>query len=246
MDAKLVSVEFKEYASRQLRPALGPGPSPKASGVTKQSIIKWESPPGELENLRRVFETIDKDQDGKISVPELHAQFVKLKHAVKRSEVQDMLWQVDEDCDAMLSWDEFQRMFYRSRKDKSGLEPKDLYILAEFMMNDSDGSGFVSVDEYFQAEFMRFGKKVYENPEASELFNAQDIDKDRQLSFTEFCRLKKRALEPAKVDLGNSPRKGAEASKGSSFGAGRSSLGGGSPLASSRSPRGGGGRIGYR
>ena len=42
----------------------------------------------------------------------------KLKYKAKRNEIEDMIWEVDEDCDKAVSWDEFQLMFHRCRIDK--------------------------------------------------------------------------------------------------------------------------------
>jgi hypothetical protein len=38
---------------------------------------------------------------------------------------------VDEDCDGMLSWDEFKGMFFCVRNDKTGWEPRRLFNLVE-------------------------------------------------------------------------------------------------------------------
>lgn len=40
----------------------------------------------------------------------------------------------------------------------SGYEPRRLFNIVEFMMNDRDGSGSVSVEEAMQILYLRFGK----------------------------------------------------------------------------------------
>ena len=50
-----------------------------------------------------------------------------------------MIWEVDEDCDGMIDWENFIQLYVRCRKDKSGREPKRLFNLIEFMINDKDG-----------------------------------------------------------------------------------------------------------
>ena len=37
-----------------------------------------------------------------------------------QSEVDDMIWEVDEDCDGSLSWPEFQQMHHRCDNDATG------------------------------------------------------------------------------------------------------------------------------
>lgn len=43
---------------------------------------------------------------------------LKLDYKAKRQEVEDMIWEVDEDCDKSVSWDEFKLMFHRCRTDR--------------------------------------------------------------------------------------------------------------------------------
>ena len=73
----------------------------------------------ELENLKRVFDTIDKNGDAKIDLRELTEQLGKLEYRPKRSEIEDMIWEVDEDCDKCVSWEEFKLMSHRCRNDKA-------------------------------------------------------------------------------------------------------------------------------
>ena len=72
----------------------------------------------ELESLRRVFDTLDKNNDNKVDFKELHDQLIKLDYKPKKQEVEDMIWEVDEDCDKCVNWDEFKLMFYRCRTDR--------------------------------------------------------------------------------------------------------------------------------
>ena len=37
-----------------------------------------------------------------------------------QSELEDMIWEVDEDCDQCLTWNEFQAMYHRCNNDKTG------------------------------------------------------------------------------------------------------------------------------
>ena len=91
----------------------------------------------ELENLLGVFNILVKKELGKITNETLHATLKKLKQEkLTMQMVEDMIWEVDEDCDGHVSWEEFKAMFYRVRHDKSGWEPRRLFNLVEFMMHD--------------------------------------------------------------------------------------------------------------
>ena len=37
-----------------------------------------------------------------------------------QSDIEDMIWEVDDDCDKCVNWPEFQAMYHRCRNDKTG------------------------------------------------------------------------------------------------------------------------------
>ena len=86
--------------------------------ATREEQRREHNEQKELESLRRVFESLDKSKQGKIGFKELNDQLIKLDYRAKRVEVEDMIWEVDEDCDHCVSWDEFKLMFHRCRNDK--------------------------------------------------------------------------------------------------------------------------------
>ena len=86
--------------------------------TTREEQRREHNEQKELESLRRVFEQLDKTKAGKIGFKELNEQLIKLDYRAKRVEVEDMIWEVDEDCDHCVSWDEFKLMFHRCRNDR--------------------------------------------------------------------------------------------------------------------------------
>jgi hypothetical protein len=40
--------------------------------------------------------------------------------ARRQADIEDMIWEVDDDCDKHVTWAEFQAMFSRCRNDKTG------------------------------------------------------------------------------------------------------------------------------
>jgi calmodulin len=74
----------------------------------------------EAEDLTRAFNALDRKGDGKLDAEELQALFNALGHKPKRGEVEDLIWEVDEDCDGCISWQEFQRLYHRCRQDSTG------------------------------------------------------------------------------------------------------------------------------
>ena len=138
----------------------------------------------ELDNLSRVFARLNKKSDGKIDVDELWTHLKFLGYKCKRAECEDMIWEVDEDCDRCVNWEEFKTMFYRVRHDKSGWEPRRLFNVVEFMMHDKDASGTIDMDECMEILFRRFGKDQLE--QRTNDFFKHDTDGDNTISFQEF------------------------------------------------------------
>ena len=77
-------------------------------------------------------------------------------------------------------------MFDRCRSDKTGLEPRKLFNVVEFMMHDKDASGSIDVDECMEILFRRFGKDELE--ERTNEFFKHDTNGDNIISFMEFQR----------------------------------------------------------
>jgi len=139
----------------------------------------------ELENLQRVFVRLDKNNDKKVTPDELFDYLKKdLGYKCGRATVEDMVWEVDEDCDGGIDWEEFKSMFQRIRQDKTGWEPRRLFNVVEFMMHDKDGSGTIDMDECMEVLFRRFGKAKLE--EKTNEFMTHDADRDKEISFGEF------------------------------------------------------------
>ncbi len=83
-------------------------------------------------------------RDGKIDPEELGNAFQLLRHKMKKvscflrsflktkspnltvfffllqSDIEDMIWEVDDDCDKCVNWPEFQAMYHRCRNDNTG------------------------------------------------------------------------------------------------------------------------------
>jgi len=96
-----------------------------------------------------------------------------------------MIWEVDEDCDGAVHWDEFQRMYHRCRSDKTGQEPRRLFNVTEFIMNDKDFSGRVSLEEAMQILYLRYGRGLLD-AQLQDIFGTSDLNSGKTLCLTEF------------------------------------------------------------
>jgi hypothetical protein len=89
---------------------------------------------------------IPKDKD-KIGPGDLMRVLTFLGCKPLRSEVNLIIWEVDDDLDGFVSREEYQTMYKRCISDKTGLEPRKLYNLVTFLMYDRTFKGRVTVEE---------------------------------------------------------------------------------------------------
>lgn len=139
----------------------------------------------EAEDLRRAFAFLDRKGDGRIDPEELNTVFAALGHRPKRGEVDDLLWEVDEDCDGAVNWAEFQRLYRRCREDAGGTEPRGLFNVIEFVMHDREGCGAISLEEAMQIMYLRHGRAQLD-AKLEEVFGTSDLNSGKTLGLTEF------------------------------------------------------------
>lgn len=106
-----------------------------------------------------------------------------------KKEIEDTIWEVDENLDGCVDWEEFRLMFTRNVTDTTGLEPFQLFNVVQFMMYDKDNSGNVSVDETMHMLYARYGKDQLES-QMKALFgdDLKTSDGDGELSFGEYLK----------------------------------------------------------
>ena len=65
---------------------------------------------------------------------------------------------MDDDLDGFVSRKEFDTMYKRCISDQSGLEPRKLFNLVQFLMYDKKFKGRVTVEETLQILYVRYGR----------------------------------------------------------------------------------------
>lgn len=66
---------------------------------------------------------------------------------------------MDDDLDGFVSKEEYQTMYKRCISDKTGLEPRKLFNLVQFLMYDKTFKGRVTVEETLQILYVRYGRE---------------------------------------------------------------------------------------
>eukprot|EP00735_Rhodelphis_limneticus_P002645 TRINITY_DN13585_c0_g1::TRINITY_DN13585_c0_g1_i1::g.22220::m.22220 TRINITY_DN13585_c0_g1::TRINITY_DN13585_c0_g1_i1::g.22220 ORF type:complete len:349 (-),score=8.29,sp/Q9LE22/CML27_ARATH/33.64/3e-07,EF-hand_7/PF13499.1/1.7e-11,EF-hand_7/PF13499.1/0.0015,EF-hand_7/PF13499.1/6.2e+03,EF-hand_1/PF00036.27/5e-06,EF-hand_1/PF00036.27/0.025,EF-hand_1/PF00036.27/0.002,EF-hand_1/PF00036.27/1.7e+03,EF-hand_1/PF00036.27/2.4e+02,EF-hand_8/PF13833.1/0.32,EF-hand_8/PF13833.1/1.3e-11,EF-hand_8/PF13833.1/2.8,EF len=170
----------------------------------------------EVDALKVVFKKIDAKGDGFIDRDELLHAFTKVGYdglEVTRygtHEVDEMIWEVDEDLDQKVSWDEFYSCYRRSWNDRAGTEPHRLFDIIEFMLHDKDGNGLVDRDECLELMHRRQARDKTTLSKITERMIREERESDRQgVSLNDFLQLLRETLPPlkqAQLDLIKSTR----------------------------------------
>jgi Ca2+-binding EF-hand superfamily protein len=144
----------------------------------------------ELECLKTVFMYIDSSKDNKLDWMEISDVLTKLGHRTPKCDIENMIWEVDDDLDLLVCWDEFLVMYQRCISDKTGLEPCNLYNLVQFLMYDKHFTGEISVEQTLQILFVRYGREKLD-AEIQEIFGEEQKlpdGQEKRISYSEYLR----------------------------------------------------------
>ena len=114
-------------------------------------------------------------------------QFLGLRPS--KSEVEQIIWEVDDDLDGKVSKAEYQTMYKRCISDKDDLEPRKMFNLVQFLMYDKTFKGRVTVEETLQILFVRHGRKNLDE-EIKAIFGEeerkQDSSEEQSITYSEY------------------------------------------------------------
>lgn len=79
-----------------------------------------------IADLRQQLINLDLNHDKKISCNDIVEIYKVLHHKISKKEVEELIWEADEDLDGCINWTECRLMFGRNIFDKTGLEPSRL------------------------------------------------------------------------------------------------------------------------
>lgn len=124
-----------------------------------------------IDELAWELENLALNPQKKISVNDVMEMVKRLRggKVPNKKDIEDMLWEVDEDLDQHINWPEFKLMFTRNILDTSGLEPSRMFYLTQFLIYDHNENGMVSVDETMNMLYARYGRATMEK-KLKELF----------------------------------------------------------------------------
>lgn len=121
-----------------------------------------------------------------------------------KTEVKNMIWEVDDDLDGMISRYEFDTMYKRAISDESGYEPKKFFNLIQFLMYDKKFRGRVTVEETLQILYVRYGRERLDE-EIKAIFGDDEKTNDgqeKEITYSEYvAKVNRRGLDEHSVKV---------------------------------------------
>ncbi|OWY96750.1 hypothetical protein PHMEG_00032903 [Phytophthora megakarya] len=158
------------------------------AGVAKASITStMQELRSEIKELQKGVIVGNSDTSGVITAADLSSCMRSLHRVTTKSDVQWMIWEVDDDLDGCVNWEEFRSCYVRTLLDSHGLEPNQLYYLIQFLLCDTDSSQTVSADE-ITAELQRIGGAEHLMAKLWSVLEGESEEQQllRKLSLSEF------------------------------------------------------------
>ena len=138
--------------------------------VESQDIASLEE---EKNRLNEELKEINSKPEQYIRAQDAGIAMKVLGKRMKKREIDELIWEIDEKIDGVIDWEEFNLMFERNVRDVSGLEPSGFYYMVQFMIYDRDGNGLVSIDETMNMLYARVGRSKMEEA-ITKLFGGED------------------------------------------------------------------------
>lgn len=98
-----------------------------------------------------------------ITIKDLDHALRTLGRQCTKKQLEYMVWEVDENLDGEIDWDEFKMMYHRNVTDETGLEPFELFNIVQFMTYlpslkiDKDFKAQITEDDTMSTLFARYG-----------------------------------------------------------------------------------------
>ena len=133
-------------------------------------------------------------QKKKFSQKALRKIIRKLCNEFAKDELDNMIWEVDENLDGYISEDEFENMYKKCITDENEEESKKLFYLTQFLMYDKDQKHEITVEDTLEILCARHQNNVDQALDA--IFDIEKVDekgkkrkiKRETLSFLEYAQ----------------------------------------------------------
>lgn len=141
----------------------------------------------DIDHLKRVFEWIDKNGDGNITLKELKDG---LKDVKNKDELMSIMEGADTDGSGTINYTEFIAATM-----EQNLYLKEENLRTAFQMFDKDGSGKISIEEMKLALGAELEGQTDDETEWQKLVSEVDIDGDGEIDFEEFIAMMRKQMK---------------------------------------------------
>ncbi|KAK9805672.1 hypothetical protein WJX72_011131 [[Myrmecia] bisecta] len=157
-------------------------------------VIASSMSPEEIAGLRSLFQAMDADRSGTITVEELRESLKKQGSAVSQEEITSLLSNIDVDANGTIDYEEF----LAATVNLSQLE-KDETLYRAFAYFDTDGSGYITKDELETALKKSHNETLVKD--VADILREVDKDNDGRIDYEEFCNMMRAVDSPKKRPL---------------------------------------------
>lgn len=141
-------VEIDKLQSRRILRRRTSAISDDGSSSTDCGEEEYQQKLNQVDKIQKELDENQKDFRGHITALNLHEALKSLGYKCSRKQVLEMIWEVDDDLDGEISWEELKVTFQRNLADTNGIEPSQLFHFVQFLIYDKDFSGNVSGTYY--------------------------------------------------------------------------------------------------
>jgi len=167
---------------------------PKTKGKFKSKLEKLDKKNYKGKNEEEIEPKEKKPPKKKFSQKALRKIIRKLCKEFAKDELDNMIWEVDENLDGYVSEDEFENMYKKCITDENEEEGKKLFYLTQFLMYDKDQKHEITVEDTLEILCARHQNNVDQALDA--IFDIEKIDekgkkkriKRETISFLEYAQ----------------------------------------------------------
>ncbi|XP_065876845.1 calcium-dependent protein kinase 10-like [Euphorbia lathyris] len=138
----------------------------------------------DVEVFRDMFTLMDTDNDGKVSYEDVRAGLRMFGSQLAEPEIKMLMEVADIDGNGVLEYGEFVAVAIHLQKMKN-----DEHFRRAFMFFDTDGSGYIEIDELREALADEYGET--DNDVLHDILREVDTNKDGRISYREFVTMMK-------------------------------------------------------
>jgi len=159
------------------------------SSTSKRGLVFTKTITMDPNELKRVFQMFDRNDDGRITKKELNDSLENLGIFIPDKELSQMIEKIDVNRDGCVDIEEFRELYESIMSERDEEEEEDMR--EAFNVFDQNGDGFISVDE-LRSVLVSLGLKQGRTVEdCKKMIGSVDVDGNGLVDYKEFKQMMK-------------------------------------------------------